>query len=192
MAPYSTKRQAPELREDVIQWLLESDPAIRWQVMRDLTAAPIEQVASRARTHRYRGRGGAAARPAVRRWDLERSSLEPRLGFHHAYPDLTAGIRPRSSQRPCAPRSGTCARQCDMAGCRSAGVQPITPSLPARWSRASTGKWQRAALTSDRMSRASSTACLPSSYPTAAGTARRRTDRRVRRSTPRSACWRPC
>lgn len=46
MAPYSTKRQVPELREDVIQWLLESDPAIRWQVIRDLTDAPAEQVAT--------------------------------------------------------------------------------------------------------------------------------------------------
>ena len=30
----------------VIQWLLESDPAIRWQVMRDLTDAPPDQVAA--------------------------------------------------------------------------------------------------------------------------------------------------
>jgi len=34
----------------VIDWLLDSDPAIRWQVMRDLTDAPREQVtAERAR-----------------------------------------------------------------------------------------------------------------------------------------------
>src|SRR5438034_9713065 len=31
---------------DVIEWLLDSDPAIRWQVMRDLTDAPEEQVAA--------------------------------------------------------------------------------------------------------------------------------------------------
>jgi hypothetical protein len=30
----------------VIDWLLDSDPAIRWQVMRDLTDAPAEQVAA--------------------------------------------------------------------------------------------------------------------------------------------------
>jgi len=30
----------------VIDWLLDSDPAIRWQVMRDLTEAPGEQVAA--------------------------------------------------------------------------------------------------------------------------------------------------
>ncbi len=37
----------------VIDWLLDSDPAIRWQVMRDLTDAPREQVATeRARVAR--------------------------------------------------------------------------------------------------------------------------------------------
>jgi hypothetical protein len=31
---------------NVVDWLLDSDPAIRWQVMRDLTDAPEEQVAA--------------------------------------------------------------------------------------------------------------------------------------------------
>lgn len=31
---------------DVIDWLLDSDPAIRWQVMRDLTDAPLSAVAA--------------------------------------------------------------------------------------------------------------------------------------------------
>jgi hypothetical protein len=31
---------------NVIEWLLDSDPAIRWQVMRDLTDAPAEDVAA--------------------------------------------------------------------------------------------------------------------------------------------------
>lgn len=31
---------------DTIDWLLDSDPAIRWQVMRDLTDAPAEDVAA--------------------------------------------------------------------------------------------------------------------------------------------------
>ena len=30
----------------VIDWLLESDPAVRWQVMRDLTGAPPHEVAA--------------------------------------------------------------------------------------------------------------------------------------------------
>jgi len=38
---------------DAVDWLLDSDPAIRWQVMRDLTDAPAEQVsAERARVAR--------------------------------------------------------------------------------------------------------------------------------------------
>ena len=30
----------------VIEWLLDSDPAIRWQVMRDLADEPVELVAA--------------------------------------------------------------------------------------------------------------------------------------------------
>ena len=39
-------RQVPKPNEAVIQWLLDSDPSIRWQVMRDLTGAPVEEVAA--------------------------------------------------------------------------------------------------------------------------------------------------
>jgi hypothetical protein len=35
-----------EPQRSVIQWLLDSDPSIRWQVMRDLTGAPAEEVAA--------------------------------------------------------------------------------------------------------------------------------------------------
>ena len=38
---------------DVVAWLLDSDPALRWQVLRDLTDAPAEEVAAeRARVAR--------------------------------------------------------------------------------------------------------------------------------------------
>ena len=37
----------------LIEWLLDSDPSIRWQVMRDLTDAPAAEVAAeRARVAR--------------------------------------------------------------------------------------------------------------------------------------------
>src|SRR4029453_4350167 len=36
----------PSLKRLVIAWLLDSDPSIRWQVMRDLTDAPTEEVAA--------------------------------------------------------------------------------------------------------------------------------------------------
>ena len=46
MPTNSPKRQAAKPRESVIQWLLDSDPAIRWQVLRDLTGAPAAEVAA--------------------------------------------------------------------------------------------------------------------------------------------------
>ena len=42
---YEERRHRPA-NEPVIDWLLESDPSIRWQVMRDLTAASDEAVAA--------------------------------------------------------------------------------------------------------------------------------------------------
>src|SRR4030095_6822884 len=46
MAPNPPKRQVPKPKRSVIRWLLDSDPSIRWQVMRDLTDAPTEEVAA--------------------------------------------------------------------------------------------------------------------------------------------------
>jgi len=39
-------RQFPKLDRSVVEWLLDSDPSIRWQVMRDLAGSPAEQVAA--------------------------------------------------------------------------------------------------------------------------------------------------
>src|SRR2546422_10662582 len=51
LARYPRSRTAPRGKiVSVIDWLLDSDPAIRWQAMRDLTDAPADQVpAERAR-----------------------------------------------------------------------------------------------------------------------------------------------
>src|SRR6266436_3615323 len=46
MATNPPKRQAPKLQRSLIRWLLDSDPSIRWQVMRDLTDAPADEVAA--------------------------------------------------------------------------------------------------------------------------------------------------
>src|SRR2546423_1319413 len=49
MATNPPKRQAPKApkpNRSVIQWLLDSDPSIRWQAMRDLIGAPEEEVAA--------------------------------------------------------------------------------------------------------------------------------------------------
>jgi hypothetical protein len=46
MATTPSKRHAPTPNSAVIQWLLDADPAIRWQTMRDLLGAPAEEVAA--------------------------------------------------------------------------------------------------------------------------------------------------
>src|SRR5579863_8859430 len=46
MSTRPPKRQAHKPKGSVIQWLLDSDPSIRWQVMRDLTGASAEEVAA--------------------------------------------------------------------------------------------------------------------------------------------------
>jgi hypothetical protein len=46
MAINPLKRQSPKPRKSVILWLLDSDPSIRWQVMRDLIGAPADEVAA--------------------------------------------------------------------------------------------------------------------------------------------------
>src|SRR5437762_13856566 len=51
----------------VIDWLLDSDPAIRWQAMRDLTDAPADQVA--AERARVATAGWGARLLALRRED---------------------------------------------------------------------------------------------------------------------------
>jgi hypothetical protein len=46
MATNPPNEQAPELDKSVLDWLLDSDPSIRWQVMQDLIGAPAEEVAA--------------------------------------------------------------------------------------------------------------------------------------------------
>ena len=46
MATNLPKHQVPKLNRSVLRWLLDSDPAIRWQVLRDLTDAPAQEVAA--------------------------------------------------------------------------------------------------------------------------------------------------
>jgi hypothetical protein len=66
---YHRRRSLP--RVDVIDWLLEGDPAIRWQVLRDLTdATPAEVASERARVeHEGWGARLLAAEDADGLWD---------------------------------------------------------------------------------------------------------------------------
>jgi hypothetical protein len=46
MVTNQPKRQARKLQRSLIRWLIDSDPSIRWQVMRDLIGAPADEVAA--------------------------------------------------------------------------------------------------------------------------------------------------
>ena len=46
MATNPPKRQVPMANASVIRWLLDADPSIRWQAMRDLIGAPADEVAA--------------------------------------------------------------------------------------------------------------------------------------------------
>lgn len=102
-----------------IPWLLESDPAIRWQVMRDLTGAPADQVA--VERARVAGEGAGAQLLALqapdgrwggaawnRGWDstmhaltlLREMGLDP---TSDAARRATALVRDRVTWRGCGP-----------------------------------------------------------------------------------------
>jgi hypothetical protein len=74
----------------VVDWLLDSDPAIRWQVLRDLTAAPVEQVAAERARVESDGWGARllAMRDADGQW--EGGACFPRWVVE----DWRAGIEP--------------------------------------------------------------------------------------------------
>jgi hypothetical protein len=46
MATNPPGRQGPKPNSALVSWLLDSDPSIRWQVMRDLIGAPAEEAAA--------------------------------------------------------------------------------------------------------------------------------------------------
>jgi hypothetical protein len=60
----------------VLDWMLDSDPSIRWQALRDLVGAPAEVVAAE-RVRGHRGVGCPSAGPAGRRRLWEGGALFP-------------------------------------------------------------------------------------------------------------------
>jgi len=70
MANHTPKRQFPQPERSVIEWLLDSDPSIRWQVMQDLVCAPAEAVAAERARIATEGLGGRllALQSADGRW----------------------------------------------------------------------------------------------------------------------------
>src|SRR5258708_15084642 len=78
--PRSTLFPYTTLFRSVIEWLLDSDPSIRWQVLRDLAEEPEEVVA--AERSRVASEGwGARLLPTDRRVRIDRKST--RLNSSH-------------------------------------------------------------------------------------------------------------
>lgn len=70
MANNPPKQQVPKPTSSVIRWLLDSDPAIRWQVMRDLIGASAEEVAAERARVAHKGWGAQllASQDSGGRW----------------------------------------------------------------------------------------------------------------------------
>ena len=64
----------------VIEWLLDSDPSIRWQVMRDLLDRPKTEWSAERRSFVEERHGGMQKRPGSGQLMLADLSLRPRLG----------------------------------------------------------------------------------------------------------------
>src|SRR6476469_5050296 len=104
----------------VIEWLLDSDPSIRWQVMRDLIGEPDAAVARER------------ARVAGEGWGARLLDLQGGDGHWGG-----ASIRRATGSGGRAPWSATAAR-----GARSSATRR---SSTVKWSRASTGGCWRSA-----------------------------------------------
>ena len=86
----------------VIDWLLDSDPAIRWQVMRDLLDAPeLDYSAERARVEKegwgtrllsYEDEGGNKTDFRFESWRAEKA--RPDADFHVTGPKGTRVVEP--------------------------------------------------------------------------------------------------
>ena len=180
----------------VVDWLLDCDPAIRWQVLRDLTHAhprwsrPSERASSTragalgCSPSRMPTASGPAA-PASRRATRAANPGQPWTATMHTLQTLQLfGLDPASERRPAAIAAHRRAT--------AAGSTPGSGSSTARSSPASTAARSRPAPTSGWTSPRSSTGSSASSSPTAAGTARPRTGRCAPRSTRRSTCSTGC
>src|SRR5262245_45687476 len=119
MAANAPKRQVPKPNTSVIQWLIDSDPSIRWQAMRDLMGAPAEEVAAERARVATEGAGGRllalqradgswAGAAWNREWDstMHVLSLLRELGLDPASPEARRAVglvRDRVTWRGCGP-----------------------------------------------------------------------------------------
>src|SRR5438093_11635508 len=86
-----------------LKWLLDSDPAIRWQVMRDLTGEAPQRDCNRAVSRRNRRLGSPTSRPPISCWQLGREPPRVERRFAEGGPRLA--YYPLQSRRLDGPRS---------------------------------------------------------------------------------------
>ena len=177
---------------DVLDWLLDADPSIRWQVLRDLTDAPAEDVHTERAKRRYRGWGaGCCAEGEDGQWDA--SPFFPSPYDHSEGPALDRhdfsllllrefGLEPQS-EGPAAPLPSCENSRWEEGGqpffhgevepCingMAVALEPISAKTSTAWSRG----------------------CSANSSRTAAGTARRNGAPPGHPSPPRSTCSKGC
>ena len=181
----------------VIDWLLDADPAIRWQVMRDLTDATADEVAAERARVAVEGWGAQllALQGPDGQWDggtYRPGWVDESKPFFDAWTATTfsllllrdLGAGSGRSRRPARRRPGPRQRE---VGCdRRAVLRGRDRAVHQRF-RGSTS-----VPTSARASTGSSTASWPVSSRTAAGIAGPSTGRPCPRSTRRSASSRGC
>jgi hypothetical protein len=190
MATNLPKRQGPKPNRSLIQWLLDSDPSIRWQVIRDLIGAPAEEVAAERARVATEGAGARllALQEADGRWGGAAWNRGWNSTMHVLMLLRDTGLDPASDQ---ARRAVGLVR--DRVTWQGWAAYDGNPFFAGEVEPCINGQVGAVgAYFGARTSGASSTGCSPSSWPTAAGTAKPSTARRGRRSTPRSACSRPC
>ena len=77
MATNSPKLPIPKPSRSIIEWLLDADPSIRWQTMRDLSGAASEEIA--AERARIATEGAGAKLLYLQGADMGWRRVEPRI-----------------------------------------------------------------------------------------------------------------
>ena len=105
-----------------VDWLLDSDPSIRWQVLRDLTDAPAEEVAAERARVATEGFGARllALQAADGRWGGAAWNRGWDSTMHVLLLLRDLGLDPASDRGTA--RGGPRPRQRDLEGMRPAGV----------------------------------------------------------------------
>ena len=184
-------QQFPQPKRAVISWLLDSDPSIRWQVMRDLTDAPAHEVAAERARVATEGWGAQllALQGADGRWGGAAWNRGWNSTMHVLWLLRHLGLDPASAEarravglvRDHVTWQGSGPPECDGNPFFAGEMEPCINGQVAT-AGAYFGQDVRGIV--DRL--------LGEQLPDGGWNCEAPTARRGRRSTPRSACWRLC